>query len=97
MFPWQYAEFCLKISMERQKIITCKKKFIKKDLFVEEISYFQEQKIGHFPQNLQTYQWKTNENRSSRFPIFIDFPLKVSRILREISDFFALENNISPR
>ena len=49
MFPWQYVEFCLKKSMERQKIITFKKKFIKKYLFVEEISYFQEQKSRIFP------------------------------------------------
>ena len=58
---------------------------------------FKSKKVGHFPQTPQTYQWKTNENRFSRFPIFIDFPLKVSRILGEISDLFALENNISPR
>ena len=49
MFPWQYVEFCLKKTMERQKIITFKKKFIKKDLFIEEISYFQEQKSRIFP------------------------------------------------
>ena len=49
MFPRQYMEFCLKKSIERQKIITFKKKFIKKDLFFEEISYFQEQKSRIFP------------------------------------------------
>ena len=48
ILPWQYVKFCLKKSMERQKIITFKKKFIKKDLFVEEISYFQEQKSRVF-------------------------------------------------
>ena len=49
MFPWQYVEFFFKKSMERQKIITFKKKFVKKDLFVEEISYFQEQNNQTFP------------------------------------------------
>ena len=49
MVPRQYVEFCVKKSMERQKIITFKKKFIKNDLFVEEISYFQEQNNQIFP------------------------------------------------
>ena len=35
--------------MKRQKIIGFKKKFIKKDLFVEEISYFKDQKSRVFP------------------------------------------------
>ena len=51
----------------------------------------------YFPQNPQTYQWKTNENRTSRLPICIEFPLICLRILREISDFFALESKIYPR
>ena len=59
MFPRQYMEFCLKKSMERQKIITFKKKFIKKYLFVEEISYFQEQKSRIFPSKSASISMET--------------------------------------
>ena len=76
MFPWQYVEFYLKKSMERQKIITFKKKFIKKDLFAGEISYFQEQKSRIFASKSANIsmqnQWKSNFATSNLHWVSID-------------------------
>ena len=55
MLPRRYVRFCKIGSMERQKRITFKKKFIKKYLFVEEICHFQEQKSVKFPQKSGAY------------------------------------------
>ena len=97
ILPRCYVRFCKIGSMERQKRITFKKKFIKKQLFVEEICHFQEQNVWNFHPNLGYFQREINENWRSRKSIFIDFPLEMSRILEENPHFFALENNISPR
>ena len=63
ILPRCYVIFCKIESMERQKIITFKKKFIKKQLFVEEICHFQEQKSVAFPLKSETFpkenQWKS--------------------------------------
>ena len=62
ILPRCYVRFCKIGSMERQKRITFKKKCIKKLLFVEEICYFQEQKMWHFLNKSGTFpngnQWK---------------------------------------
>ena len=58
----RYVGFCKKISMRRQKIITFKKKFIKKYLFVDEIGHFREQKMQYFSKNPEIFQWEINGN-----------------------------------
>ena len=84
--------------MERQKIITFKKKVYQKIFIYQgDMLFSRAKKTGYFPQIPGNFQWKINENWKLRRSIFIGFPLICLRILREIPDFFALENKISPR
>ena len=87
MLPRRFVTFCKIGSMERQKRMTFKKKFIKKQLFAEEIYHFQELKSVKFPPKSGTFPKEINGNLRSRKSIFIDFHLKMSRILEENPHF----------
>ena len=75
---------------EASKKNNFQKKVYQKYIFVEEIGHFQEQKSATFPQKSGKFsmgnQWKSIFKKT-RFPIFIDFPLKISGILGNFTLF----------
>jgi len=98
MLPLRYVEFCKKISMKRQKWITFKKKFIKNDLFVEEICDVIEQKSTKFPLKSGKFsmgnQWKSMFEHCRDFQFPLIFHWKFPRFWREISHFCSWKSSI---